>query len=618
MLASSHAEAVPLAGELSSFPVGASVEYLSSSKGAWIPAKIVASPDTAKFKGLYDLDCKVGVPCEKLRNICSTLQGSIRSLAAPVQLVHVCQKNGHCHFEVDEAAVKFLESYGQRRIAICTVCGPYRSGKSFLLNRLLGRTSSDPQFGVGSTTRACTEGLWLWGEADTRSGSEPALLYMDCEGFGSTDSDKTRDAKLMALCLLMSSVFMLNTKGVLSESLFNTLSLVSHFSKHIDGNKQSMSQPSLLWLLRDFVLDLQDEHGQRMSADEYLERALHAQPLAGADAQRSQAAREVRESLVKSFPQRHCETLVQPVVDEDKLRCLRDLPEHELRPEFRSQLTAVRAKVRALAAEHPKSIAGRPLTGAALAGLLRHFVDTLNANQSLSVKNAWDGVQNSACAALLDELHSEAHTRLKEISNGAALPSGRSLPVSNEELSTVVDDEKRRLQVQWQDRALGDDATRHEYYQDLTFRVAMETEALEAKNIDLAETELDAAVKSWEAWLTSDKSASDKVSAQVADPRTLSRLLSRGLPEKPAARAACRALEQAQAAVEERDEKLRQAQMQAQKLDAQLKEQKQAADAVGVHDKRHREVEQVNSKHCACNAVPFFGFRRQFQSRTSK
>ena len=54
-------------------------------------------------------------------------------------------------------------------VAIVAVAGPYRSGKSFLLNCLSeleagpeeGSRGSEPGFAVGSTTNACTRGLWL-------------------------------------------------------------------------------------------------------------------------------------------------------------------------------------------------------------------------------------------------------------------------------------------------------------------------------------------------------------------------------------------------------------------------------------------------------------------------
>lgn len=42
------------------------------------------------------------------------------------------------------------------------VAGLYRTGKSYLLNRVLLNRESG--FGIGSTINACTKGIWMWGK----------------------------------------------------------------------------------------------------------------------------------------------------------------------------------------------------------------------------------------------------------------------------------------------------------------------------------------------------------------------------------------------------------------------------------------------------------------------
>lgn len=48
------------------------------------------------------------------------------------------------------------------KIAVIAVAGLYRTGKSYLLNRMLLNRSDG--FGVGSTIEACTKGIWVWGK----------------------------------------------------------------------------------------------------------------------------------------------------------------------------------------------------------------------------------------------------------------------------------------------------------------------------------------------------------------------------------------------------------------------------------------------------------------------
>jgi len=46
-------------------------------------------------------------------------------------------------------------------IGVVSVAGMYRTGKSYLLNRLLLNRKGG--FNVGPTVNPCTKGIWIWG-----------------------------------------------------------------------------------------------------------------------------------------------------------------------------------------------------------------------------------------------------------------------------------------------------------------------------------------------------------------------------------------------------------------------------------------------------------------------
>ena len=55
------------------------------------------------------------------------------------------------------------EEIASQRIGIIAVAGKYRTGKSFLLNRiLLNKSGNTSGFNVGPTINPCTKGLWIW------------------------------------------------------------------------------------------------------------------------------------------------------------------------------------------------------------------------------------------------------------------------------------------------------------------------------------------------------------------------------------------------------------------------------------------------------------------------
>ena len=62
---------------------------------------------------------------------------------------------------VSEEAKEFLSRI-KERVGVIAVAGKYRTGKSFLLNRVIINTREKKGFGVGPTINPCTKGLWCW------------------------------------------------------------------------------------------------------------------------------------------------------------------------------------------------------------------------------------------------------------------------------------------------------------------------------------------------------------------------------------------------------------------------------------------------------------------------
>jgi hypothetical protein len=69
-----------------------------------------------------------------------------------------------------------LNSVNQdKHIGIVTVVGKYRTGKSYILNRVL--LNQNKGFTVGPSINACTKGLWIWPEL-IQSDVDPTLQYL--------------------------------------------------------------------------------------------------------------------------------------------------------------------------------------------------------------------------------------------------------------------------------------------------------------------------------------------------------------------------------------------------------------------------------------------------------
>ena len=139
----------------------------------------------------------------------------------------------YLEFEINQEAVEFVTKISGP-IGICSVAGMYRTGKSYLLNRMLLDRSNG--FGVGPTINPCTKGLWIWNEVvpgTTPEGEPISVLVVDTEGLGAFDETQNHDVRIFTLAILLSSYFIYNSMGSIDETSLNQLSLVVNLTKHI-------------------------------------------------------------------------------------------------------------------------------------------------------------------------------------------------------------------------------------------------------------------------------------------------------------------------------------------------------------------------------------------------
>ena len=248
-------------------------------------------------------------------------------------------------FRVDAAAATFLRAI-PAPCTVVSVVGRYRTGKSSLLNGL----AQASVFSTSPTVQAHTKGLSLYSP-------EPGLVLVDSEGLGSTQVSKQHDAAIFALTMVISSgCFFNNLGGITSQDLEDLRLAAKVAGMLVTHGKLGITMPPLVWVMRDFSLELKDAQGLDMDATSYLEECL--------------SQFDTSSDLRALFPGREAMTLCRPSDREIDIQTWSNL-----RPEFRAGLEQVRRRMRYFPA---KSRAGQQMSGMQVCDLATALCGALN------------------------------------------------------------------------------------------------------------------------------------------------------------------------------------------------------------------------------------------------
>ena len=279
-------------------------------------------------------------------------------------------------FALCDEAVAVLEREARPVTVICIV-GPYRTGKSYLLNRLMGKNNGFP---LGPTLQAKTKGIWIW-VGDYFDDRNRAMVLLDTEGLDDPEKgDASHDMNMFAISLLLSSVFIYNTKGTIDAKSLDGLHYATEISSFISADSknrnlnegQNLSQhfPSFIWAIRDHHLKLEID-GETVSSNEYLEFCLKSKPGFSPSVIQYNG---LRDALRAFFKERSCFVFPPPIANQnpDKMNFLEDVPEQELSPGFRKAGNDFIAFVKANS--RPKMIKGSQLTGRSFGFLAKTYI----------------------------------------------------------------------------------------------------------------------------------------------------------------------------------------------------------------------------------------------------
>lgn len=307
-------------------------------------------------------------------------------MPGPVCLI----ENTNGKLTVNSKALKILSAIPQPLVVVAIV-GLYRTGKSYLMNKLAGENKG---FSLGSTVQSHTKGIWMWCVPHPKKPNH-TLVLLDTEGLGDIEKgDNQNDSWIFALAILLSSTFVYNSMGTINQQAMDQLHYVTELTNRIRANSSPDTSevedaaafvsffPDFVWTLRDFSLDL-ESNGQSISPDQYLENSLK---LKNVTSPKDKNFNLPRLCIRKFFPKKKCFIFDRPT-NRKKLGQLETLHDDELDSEFVQQAAAFcsyifnNAKTKTLSG-------GIQVNGPRLENLVLTYVKAISSGELPCMENA--------------------------------------------------------------------------------------------------------------------------------------------------------------------------------------------------------------------------------------
>ncbi|XP_007079216.1 guanylate-binding protein 1 [Panthera onca] len=307
-------------------------------------------------------------------------------MPAPVCLI----ENTEGQLVANQEALEIL-SGTKNPLVVVAIVGLYRTGKSYLMNKLAGKNKG---FSLGSTVQSHTKGIWMWCVPHPKK-PDHTLVLLDTEGLGDVEKgDNQNDSWIFALAILLSSTFVYNSMGTINQQAMDQLHYVTELSDRIRAKSSPNSNgiedsadfvsffPDFVWTLRDFSLELEAD-GLPITADEYLENSLK---LKQGTTQSDQNFNLPRLCIRKFFPKKKCFIFDRPT-HRKKLGQLETLHDNDLDPEFVQQASAFCSYI--FKNSKTKTLSGDiKVNGPRLEKLVQTYVDAISRGDLPCMENA--------------------------------------------------------------------------------------------------------------------------------------------------------------------------------------------------------------------------------------
>uniref|UniRef100_A0A671K7A4 Guanylate binding protein 1 n=1 Tax=Sinocyclocheilus anshuiensis TaxID=1608454 RepID=A0A671K7A4_9TELE len=342
-------------------------------------------------------------------------------MPAPVCLIEN-DENGKLH--VKKEAKDILDGINEP-VVVVSVVGLYRTGKSYLMNRL---AVQQPGFALGSTIESKTKGIWMWCVPLTLIKKDTLWCCWTQRVLG----DSKNDGWIFCLAVLLSSTLVYNSHGTIDNTALEKLHYVAELAENIkirsaeaedeEDSEFVMFFPSFTWVVRDFTLDLEID-GKKVTDDDYLEFALNLKKGVG---RKISDYNLPRECIKCYFPSRKCFVFPFPVTSQEDMSRLEILQDQDLAQRF-LEVTVNFCDHMFVNSAVKRLKGGHIVTCQLLGRLVEIYVDTISSGEVPCLDNAVVVLANLENQTAVQEALKVYQRGMEEVKN--------TLPISIEYLT---------------------------------------------------------------------------------------------------------------------------------------------------------------------------------------
>ncbi|XP_078583830.1 uncharacterized protein LOC144866343 [Branchiostoma floridae x Branchiostoma japonicum] len=325
-------------------------------------------------------------------------------------------------------ALELLERIDEP-VSVLAICGPCRTGKSYILSRLLGEADA---FALGHTMDPKTFGIWMG--TKVLRGKDFTIVLLDTEGIDAVGGSAGQDASILVMTILLSSYLIYNSLNVPHQKDLEKMQCFTQLAKRVTVKQSEKTKklafqeffPDFLWLLRDVSLKMEDENGREMAPTEYLlTKVLRCQSDED-DSEDESTSDKVGRAIRTFFPSVECAKLVRPSGDEEVMNNIAQHTE-SLKTEFTKGVHALIERLLQKSRAKRGYEKNSTVRGLHLSIMTKQYVDAVNDPNSIpALDNTWKNtielMQSRANDEAVTEYNKQMQSQIAAATNNGLVP----------------------------------------------------------------------------------------------------------------------------------------------------------------------------------------------------